>query len=358
MLRAVLAAVLVFAFLPVSDAPAQQQGAPKSPPVQSDGPQGLGPSPDQQNPPPEKKSDQDSVATFKSEVNVVNLYFSVKDHKGMLVPNLAREDFQVFDDGKPQTIKYFKAETDQPLTLGMLIDTSPSQTRVLPIEQQVGSSFLRHVLTKKDLAFVISFDSNVDLIADLTANPSDLNRSLFQTKIGGGGPPGLNPGPVPTSANVGGTHLYDAVYLASNEVLAPQVGRKAMILLTDGQDQGSKLKLLDAIAAAHKADAICYVILIADRGFYGQAGMGYSGDREMKKLAEETGGRVIDVGNNEKKLQAAFDQLAAELRSQYNIGYTPNNALRDGSFHHVQVKTVKDGYRVQARSGYYAASKP
>ena len=134
-----------------------------------------------------------------------------------------------------------------------------------------------------------------------------------------------------------------------------EVGRKAMILLTDGEDQGSRTKIRDAIEAAQKADTMVYVLLIADRGFYG--GLGYSGDRDMKKLCQETGGRVIEVGNKQDKLKQAFDQVAAELRSQYSIGYTPTNNKRDGSYRKVEVKTDDKDYRVQARAGYYAPSR-
>jgi VWFA-related protein len=147
--------------------------------------------------------------------------------------------------------------------------------------------------------------------------------------------------------------LYDAVYLASHDELAQQVGRKAMILLTDGEDQGSQLRLKDAEEAAQKSDSIVYVLLCADRGFYG--GFGYSGEGEMKKLTQETGGRVIDVGNKPEKLKQAFDQIAMELRSQYNIGYTPTNTAQDGSFRKVEIHTKNKDYKIQARTGYYAA---
>jgi VWFA-related protein len=299
---------------------------------------------------------QEPMQTLKVDVNVVNLYFNVKDGHGALVPSLTRDDFQVFEDGKPQTIKYFTADVNQPLTLGILIDTSASQERVLLMEKEVGADFLRDVLRPKDLAFLISFDVNVDLLKDFTNSPSELGRAMQTAKInngggGGGGLPGLGGGPVPIS-NPRGTLLYDAVYLASEEKLAREVGRKAMIILTDGEDQGSKLKIRDAIESAQKADSICYVLLIADRGFYG--GMGYSGDRAMKDLAEQTGGRVIDVGKNEKKLKEAFDQIAAELRTQYSVGYTPTNQKRDGSFRKVEIKSKANGTKVQTRAGYYA----
>src|SRR5207244_4365947 len=144
-----------------------------------------------------------------------------------------------------------------------------------------------------------------------------MNRARINGGGGGGGIPGLGGGPIPTS-NPRGTLLYDAVYLASSEKLAKEVGRKAMILLTDGEDQGSRTRIKEAVEAAQRADTMIYVLLIADRGFYG--GFGYSGDHDMKKLCQDTGGRVIDAGNKPEKLKQAFDQIAAELRSQYSIG--------------------------------------
>jgi VWFA-related protein len=305
--------------------------------------------------PDTKEKDDQAVTTLKVNVNVVNLFFNVKDKRGGLVPNLAKDEFEVYEDGKPQTIKYFSSESNQPLTLGLMIDSSASQMRVLEDEKVVGAQFLREVLRKDDLAFVISFDVNVDLLQDYTNDASELRRAMNRAKINsggtGGGLPGLGGGPLPTSNNPRGTLLFDAVYLASNEKLAREVGRKAMILLTDGEDQGSQTRNRQAIEAAQKADSIVYVIMIADRGFYG--GFGYSGDKEMKKMAEETGGRVINAGNKPEKLREAFDQIANELRSQYNVGYTPTNSARDGSFRKVEVR-VKSGLKVQARQGYYA----
>ena len=310
-----------------------------------------------QAPSSDSSTDQDQpTATFKTGVDIVQLFFNVKDKKGGLIPNLTKTDFEVLEDGQPQNIKYFAAESNLPLTLGILIDASASQERVLEMEKITGGSFLSEILRDKDLAFVLSFDVNVDLLQDFTSSVSQLKHALNIAKInsggGGGGIPGMGGGPVPTVANnPRGTLLYDAVYLAAHDELSQQVGRKAMILLTDGQDQGSQLRVKDAIEAAQKADSICYVLLIADRGFYG--GFGYSGEGEMKKLSAETGGRVINVGNNEKKLKEAFDQIAAELRSQYNLGYTPTNNKKDGSFRKVEIKPKGD-YKVQARAGYYA----
>ena len=307
------------------------------------------------------QSQDQSVETLKVNVEVVQLFFNIKDKHGALIPNLNKTDFDLFEDGHGQTIKYFKAESDLPLTLGILIDSSGSQMRVLDMEKEVGASFLETILRKKDEAFVISFDVDINLLQDFTNSVSRLRHALNEAKIntGGvscsGGPIGPQ-GPIPcSSTGPRGTALYDAVYLASHDEFSHEVGRKAMILLTDGEDQGSKLKIRDAIEAAQKADAICYVLLIADRGFYGFGG--YSGDSEMKKLTEETGGRMIQVGNKIEKLRQAFDQISQELRSQYNIGYVPTNTARDGSFRKVEIKPKQSNYKVQARSGYYATPR-
>lgn len=310
------------------------------------------------NPPPAQQgqsSPDQELQTFKAQVNVVNLFFNVKDKHGLLIPNLTKDDFEVYEDGKQQTVKYFSAESDQPLTLGIMIDTSASQTRVLDIEQSSCAAFLREVLRQKDMAFVINFDVDVDLDQDFTNNIRDLTHALnkMQINAGIGGPPGLGGGPVPTVPR--GTLLYDAIYLGANEKLKTEVGRKAMIIFTDGEDQGSRLRIQDAVEAAQKADTLCYVILIADRGFYG--GFGYSGDSEMQKLAQATGGRVIEVGNKQDKLKQAFDQIQNELRSQYNIGYTPTNNKLDGSYRKIQIKVKGGDYKVQARQGYYAIAK-
>ncbi len=308
----------------------------------------------QQNPP-----DQDQTAqTFKVQVNVVNVFFNVKDKHGALIPNLTKDDFELFEDGRPQTIKYFSAETNQPLTLGMMIDSSGSQERVLAMEKEVGADFLRSVLGSRDLAFVISFDVQVELLQDLTNSQRDLRDALDSARIntggGGGSVPGMGGGPFPTHGIPKGTLLYDAVYLAAHDVLGHEVGRKAMILLTDGQDQGSRTTIREAVEAAQKADTQIYVLLCADRGFYGSGGFGYEGDRDMKQLVEDTGGRVIDVGNKPEKLKEAFDQIQNELRSQYSIGYTSDDQKADGSFRKIELKVKKEGYKVQARKGYYA----
>ena len=321
----------------------------------------LAPSPDappvSTAPPPAEN--EAPVATLKLNVNLVNLYFTVKDKHGQLVPHLTKNDCHVEEDNAPQTLKNFVAQTDQALTLGIMLDTSGSQQRVLPLEQQAGSQFLQRVLRSKDEAFLISFDVNVDLLQDYTNSAHLLSRALDKAQIntaggnGAGGIPGAGGGTVPTIGAPKGTLFYDAIRLAAQEKLNQESGRKAMIILTDGDDQGSRTKIADAIAAAQRNNVIIYVILIADVQSYWNYGMGYYGYSAAKRIAEETGGRVINVGNNGKKLQDAFQQIEDELRTQYVASYTPTNTKLDSSFRRLAVQ-CGDGTKVQVRKGYYA----
>jgi VWFA-related protein len=307
------------------------------------------------------KDDQEApAATFKANVDVVQLFFNVKDKKGGLVAGLPKENFEILEDGKPQTIKYFSANSNLPLTLGILIDSSGSQMNVLDMEKQVGGAFLQDILTDKDVAFVMSFDVSVDLLHDFTSRARALKAAMNSAKIntGGadcGGVPGMGGGPVPCIGKQKGTLLYDAVSLASHDKMSQQVDRKAMILLTDGEDNGSHYSIRDAIEAAQKADTIVYVLLCADRDSYWSVGASYNGDSAMKKLTAETGGRVIEVGNKMEKLKAAFDQISAELRSQYSIGFVPTNSVKDGKFRKLEIHS-KEGSKIQARSGYFAVA--
>ena len=295
--------------------------------------------------------------TLKVTVNLVDVYFSVRDKNGF-VTGLTKDACQLAENKEPQTIKNLTAEKNLPLTIGILLDTSGSQEHVLPLEQESGSRFLREVLTPKDEAFLISFDVNVDLLADYTNSAGELRRSIDKASINSAsssaGVPGIGGGPFPTG-NPRGTLLYDAVYLAAHDKLQSQTGRKVIVMLTDGGDQGSQENLKTAAEAAQKANTIIYVIMIADRGFYGGAGMMYSGDRDMRQLAEQTGGRVIDVGNSGRRLEDAFDQIQDELRTQYLLSYTSTNKKADGTYRKIEM-TCGKGNQVQARKGYYAVT--
>ncbi len=326
----------------------------------------LAPSPDASpvSNAPAPEEDNQPVTTLHVNVNLVSLYFTAKNQNGELVSHLTGQDCKFSEDKVPQKLKSFQAVTNQPLTLGLLLDTSGSQQRVLPLEQQFGSQFLDRVLKRQDEAFLVSFDVNVDLLQDFTNSPRELERAMnkAQINIGGGsyGVPGIGGGPVPTSGAPKGTLLYDAIDQVSNDKLSIQTGRKAIIILTDGEDQGSSVKIADAIEAAQKANVIVYVILIADRGFYN--GFGYGGDFAMKRIATETGGRLIDVGNNGKKLEAAFQQIEDELRTQYIATYTPTNQHFDSAYRKVAVTCQSEpsgadkaeDLHLQIRQGYYA----
>ena len=218
------------------------------------------------------------------------------------------------------------------------------------------------MLKQKDEAFLVSFDVNVDLLQDFTNSPRQLERAMSKAEIhtaagnGAGGLPGAGGGTIPVHGQPKGTLLYDAVVLAAREKMRQETGRKAMILLTDGEDQGSTNKIQDAIAMAERHNIMVYVILIADREFYGN--WGYSGFSAMKKLTEESGGRLIDVGNNGKKLEAAFQQIEDELRTEYLASYIPTNTALDGKFRHLELACRVEGedLKVQVRKGYFASA--
>ena len=287
--------------------------------------------------------------TLKATTEVVSVYAVVRQKNGRLLPDLNKDDFTLEEDQKPQEIRYFSREADTPLTMGILVDTSPSQGRVLEVEKSEAEAFLRDVLRPKDLAFVLHFDVDVELLQDFTADLHRLDKAIDETEINGGGV--RTPGTFPSDSQ-GATHLYDAVYLSARELLKNEVGRKVLIMLTDGEDQGSKVKLDAALEAAQKADIIIYSVNIHDRGFYARQGMGYGGESVLRKLSDETGGRVIDA--NSKDSSAAFQQIANELRTQYLLGYTPTNNKLDGTFRKIGVKVRVGDAKVDARRGYYA----
>jgi VWFA-related protein len=326
----------------------------------------LAPSPDAApvSTAPAPPPDETPVATFKTSVNLVDLFFTVKDKNGNLVPHLTQQNCVVDENKEPQTLKSFVAETDQPLTLGILLDTSGSQERLLPMEVGAASQFIQQVLRAKDEAFAANFDVNVDLLQDYTNSPRLLTHALSKAEINtaggnGSGIPGLGGGTVPTVGDPKGTLLYDAIYLAANEKMNQETGRKAIIILTDGEDEGSREKIGDAIAAANRNNVIIYVILCADRAMYWSQGEGYFGYGPAKRISDETGGRLIDVGNNGAKMQAAFQQIQDELRTQYVASYTPSNTKADGTFRKVTVDCHSDtdqNLKVQVRKGYYAPS--
>jgi VWFA-related protein len=231
-----------------------------------------------------------------------------------------------------------------PITMGLLLDTSGSEQYMLGAIQDAGGRFLGRVLRKGDEAMVMSFDTDVDLLSDFTDDRAQLDRAVRRARINTPGG-GMISGPVPTS-NQPGTTLYDAIYLACNEKLNTEAGRKAIVIVTDAQDEGSKVRMEEAIEAAQRTDTVIHILLVADPRFGGNSGVAH-------RIAEDTGGRVISV-SSEKKLLEAFDEISEELRSQYTLGYYPSNNSKDGKFRKIKVEVANHDLKVLTRKGYYA----
>jgi len=306
----------------------------------------------------------------------------VRDKKGQIVRNLTKDDFTLAEDGRPQTIRYFSQESGLPLTLGLLVDTSMSQRRVLGKEKDASYRFMDQVLREdKDHAFLIHFDHEVELLQDLTVSKKKLEDALGKMEApeferhagGGGGGYGRRGG----GHHGGGTSLYDSILLASDELMKKQSGRKAVIALTDGVDNGSKVTLTSAIESAQRADTLVYSILFADQDAYGAMGHGgyggghrgggggYPGGRQgsrtdgkpiLQRLSRETGGGFFEVSKKES-IEKIYDQIQEELRNQYSIGYTSDQPDASGKYHKIQLSTKKPDLIVQTRDGYYAGSR-
>jgi VWFA-related protein len=358
------------------------------------------------------------VTTLSVDVKLVNVYATVRDKKGAIIQNLSKEDFSIQEDGRPQTIRFFSRESDLPLTLGLLVDTSPSEYEMIDQEREASRDFFSKVLQpKKDKAFVIHFDREVELLQDLTLSRPKLDEALDKLKgldDGGGGPgngprgqnfqqatgdqdqsqdqdQGRSEEHGPPRGGGGTTHLFDAVYLASHDVLKTQSGRKAIVVIGDGDDMGSKYTKAEAIREAQKADVIIYCVRIVDKNFgkggghgsgfhlpigipggpgmggpgggggegpYGSGsggpggspgggpggGPGGSPDRNegrknMAALAVETGGTLFET-SKKLTLDEIFSKIQEELRSQYSLGYTPQADAREG-YRRIQITTNK-----------------
>jgi VWFA-related protein len=296
---------------------------------------------------PKAQEPQKVDQAIKSQVTLVNLFATVRDKNKRIVTGLKQGDFKIEEDAQDQKIAFFSQEVALPITMALLLDTSGSEQDMLGAIQEAGSSFLRRILRKGDEALVMSFDSDVDLLSDFTDDRAQLDRAVHRSRINipSGGSIGGNPGPV-GSRQVTGTALYDAIYLACSEKLTSEAGRKAIVIVTDAQDEGSKVKLEEAIEAAQRTDTVIHVLLVGDPRFGINGSVG-------DKLAKETGGRSISV-RSEKKLLEAFDEISEELRSQYTLGYYPSNNARDGKFRKIKVDTANHDLKVLARRGYYA----
>jgi VWFA-related protein len=333
------------------------------------------------------RSQQQQGPAISVDVKMVSMLAAVRDKHGHLVNSLNKDDFAVEQDGHPQTITYFAQESNLPLTLGLLVDTSMSQRRVLDQERSASHAFLDHVLREdKDKAFVIHFDYQVELLQDLTSSRQKLEASLdalgepefAQTGGGGSGGGGSSGGGRGSSGRGGGTLLYDAVYLASNELMKKQQGRKALIILSDGVDRGSKESLQNSIETAQRADTLVYSILFADREGYGNGG-GYGGGhgggggggmgggghhrypqesrpdgkKVLEQISRETGGRFFEV-SKKQSIDEIYTALDEELRNQYGLGYVPDKADIGPGYHKIHVTVKQKDFAVQTREGYYA----
>jgi VWFA-related protein len=307
-------------------------------------------------------------ATFSTGVKVVNLFATVRDKQGVIVRDLTKDDFLLQEDRRPQSIKYFSQESDLPLTLGLLVDVSGSQRRLIPEERSASFQFFDQVLREDlDRAFVIHFQGWVELLQDLTSSRDDLERSLRaleddQNQYAFGGQRG---GPYATGGRMGfgrGTALYDAVFLASDVVMRKQGGRKALVILTDGVDTASMLTLESGVAAAQRADTLVYSVLFEDPDAYGGGfgrfgGFGPNGEGALDEISHETGGRLLAV-SKKRTLEQVFASIEEELRSMYSLGYTPDHETEKitekNAYHRIRLTTREKGMVVQTRDGYYA----
>lgn len=337
---------------------------------------------------PQLKQPEAQQPKIAVDVNTVNILATVRDKHGKIVSDLNKEAFQLEEDGKPQAIDYFARESDLPLRLALLVDTSLSQRNVLDQERTASQTFLSTMLRpEKDIAAIINFDFDITLLQDFTSSLPKLQAALQKLQTpqfdpqtsqgthqrgGSGGYGGHGRG--------GGTHLYDAIYLASDELMSKQQGRKALIVLSDGVDHGSKETLAQAIETAQRADTVVYSILFADHegsshgfgiggpygghGGYGGGGYGGHGGRppqqerpDGKKILEQisnlTGGRLFEVSKKET-VDKIYADIQEELRNQYRIGYTPAKNLEAG-YHKIHLYTNNKDLKVQARDGYYSS---
>jgi len=346
---------------------------------------------------------QETATTIAVDVKVVTLPVTVRDKHGAIVRDLTKDDFTLQEDGRPQTIGYFSQEANLPLTLGLLVDTSRSQTNVLEAERNASRSFLDQMLVQeKDKAFLIHFDREVELLQDLTSSREKLQSALELLKTPSDRERSNDPNDSDDSRSGsgshhgGGTQLYDAVYLASSELMKKQKGRKALIILSDGVDRGSKTYLEGAIESAQRADTVVYSIYFADThhdegqgrgGGMGRGGGGWpgggggwpggggypgggggrggrggqrpsesprtDGKKILERVSKETGGRFFEVSKKETVGQI-YDSIVEELRTQYSMGYTPDKDSAASGYHHVQLQVKRKDLTVQTRDGYYA----
>jgi VWFA-related protein len=306
---------------------------------------------------------------FSADVKVVNLLATVRDKHGQLVRTLDQDDFLLEEDGRPQTIRYFARETDLPLVLGLMVDTSGSQRRVLDEERDASHAFLEQVLREdKDATFIAHFDREIAVLQEQTSSREKLEAALALLEVPMQDRGGGQPAPVPRGQRNAGTLLYDAVVQISGKLMQPQQGRKAFIVLSDGVDNGSQQTLGRAIKASLVADTLIYSILFADPHGYGggnRRGPGgggrwgpprhehIDGKTVLQLLSKETGGGFFEVTKTEP-LSLIYLRIQEELRNQYSVGYTPDRVDISAGYHKIRLTVRKKGMVVRTRDGYYA----
>jgi VWFA-related protein len=293
---------------------------------------------------------QDTVISV--DVQVVNLLATVRDKDGVLVSNLSQGDFELYEDGVLQDIKYFTRQADLPLTIGLLVDTSVSQQNLIYEERTAGYRFFDKVLRiEKDLAFLMSFDIDVELLQDLTAAKPLLQDGLERLEVQGS-TRGVTAGPVPQNSKPVGTAMFDGIYLAATEVLKGQAGRKALVLVTDGYDYGSKVDIEEAIEAAQRSDTIIFSVRYYDTRFYQGAAVIGGGRSDLRRLSRSTGGDTYEV-KRKQTLEQIFDDINNVVRNQYSIGYSPKRDLSETGFRKLELKLKNKRLEAQTRAGYY-----
>lgn len=352
-----LLAFVLTAFASPASVFGRQQTTPEKPPVDQ---------PNAAKPPQE--------GPFRSQVDLVSVYFTVRDDKRRLVSDLSQDQFSVTEDGQPQAIKFFAHHSDVVLNIGVLLDTGTNMSWLLTEEAQASADFLRHVVRHTDLGFILSYASRVETLQPPTSDVLLLRQQAESIASGGaiGLPekssdePGLS---LPGGGTVGingkrvdqnrSAHLYDAINVGTHRYLQGEVGRKAIVIVALSGDAGSESKLADAMETLLANDVIAYVLQIYDGSHHDHCDVLHIYEKDsdgvpvLKKLAEATGGRMLEVRGIDK-LDAALDEISDELHHQYSLGYYPENKTWNGRFRKIQISTADKGYKIYARKGYYA----
>lgn len=306
---------------------------------------------------------QDSDEIIKTETNLTNIFFTAADKNKRFISDLKAEDIRIFEDGQPQDIFTFQQNIDLPLSLAILIDTSASEERTLPDEKEAARAFLENIVRpQRDEAAIVSFTGETTLEQGFTGSIDRLRRAIDHVEfippsgyIGGGvvvnGTPPISD---TNQALAGSTAIWDAVWATSEELMVQSAEhtRRAIILLTDGVDTSSRMKMHDAIDRAQKSDALIYAIGIGDRYSFNV------NEGDLRKIAEKTGGRAY-FPKHERDLRDAFTQIQRDLREQYLVAYAPTNKARDGSYRKIEIQVVNPSLKQQNlklnyRSGYFA----